>query len=165
MKTRDNHVPCPLCGKSLQDAAAVKCHTGSQHTPLDRSSGVFCAYCMERAKLMLTSSHRYAQDYGPIWECDGCQAWVGCHPGTWRPLGRLANHTLRKLKRQVHEAFDPIWKSGAVTRGEAYHLLAVTMGLHDSQAHVGMMDEETAARAIEAAKRMHEHLKDGGPPL
>lgn len=47
--------------------------------------------------------------------CAPCQAWVGCYrDGT--PLGRLANAGLHRNKMAAHAAFDPLWKSGKMTR-------------------------------------------------
>ena len=49
---------------------------------------VICLYCEQPATFRPTSSHVYARDYGPLWECRECKAWVGCHKGTKQPLGR-----------------------------------------------------------------------------
>ena len=59
-----------------------------------------------------------------FWECEPCGAYVGCHPGTTVPLGRLANAELRRAKQSVHRALDPLWKSGKMKRKEAYAMLA-----------------------------------------
>ena len=37
-----------------------------------------------------------------IYQCQNCNARVGCHKGTLRPLGNVANETLR-LKRKVND--------------------------------------------------------------
>lgn len=85
--------------------------------------------------------------------CIKCQAWVGCHPGTLRPLGRLANAELRAAKQRVHAILDPLWKV-AEKRGRArrhcYKRLAADLGIKPEDCHVGMFDTPTCERAIAA---------------
>jgi hypothetical protein len=45
--------------------------------------------------------------------CRDCDAWVGCRPGTWTPLGDLADATLRMARRRAHEAFETVWRAAA----------------------------------------------------
>ena len=71
---------------------------------------VICPYCRKPAKFMESSALIYhGRNYGPVYACMPCGAWVGCHPNTTRPLGRLANAELREMKMKTHAAFDPIW--------------------------------------------------------
>lgn len=101
-----------------------------------------CPYCAQPAELMLSSAPLYRGiDYGPVWICRPCQAWVGCHPETTNPLGRLANAALRRAKMAAHAAFDPLFKSGRMKRGEAYAWLAKALGIEKTACHIGMMDE------------------------
>lgn len=86
-----------------------------------------------------------------FWACVSCEAWVGCHPGTKAALGRLANASLRKLKHEVHEVFDPHWISAPdrkAARTRAYARLAQEMGLPPEQCHIGMFDEERCRAAL-----------------
>lgn len=106
-----------------------------------------CPYCGEKA-VMVDSSAVYSKSYGMIWLCRPCMAWVGCHKGTTRPLGRLANKTLRKAKVRAHEAFDQLWRSGALTRTFAYEWLAKQMGLSAAECHIGMFDVEQCERVV-----------------
>jgi hypothetical protein len=103
---------------------------------------VLCAYCHNPAELLPDSTPLYGKDYGPVWRCELCKAWVGVHKGTTRPLGRLANAELRVLKQRAHAAFDPIWKSGLMNRGDAYAWLSDQLGIELKDTHVGMMDEQ-----------------------
>jgi hypothetical protein len=94
-----------------------------------------------------------------FWLCKPCDAYVGCHPpvdakgkggqgdGTV-PLGRLANAELRRWKSNVHQLFDPIWKSGKKSRGGAYKWLAEELGIEIDECHIGIFDIETCKRAI-----------------
>lgn len=84
-----------------------------------------------------------------LWVCLRCGAWAPCIKGTIRPSGRLCNDELRRAKRAAHDIFDPIWRSGAMTRTEAYALLAAMMGLSAADCHFRLFD---AARTAEAAR-------------
>lgn len=75
---------------------------------------------------------------------------VGCHPGTIKPLGRLATKELRVWKMKAHEAFDPLWKSREMKRGDAYGWLAGELGIRVEKCHIGMFDEAMCGRVIEA---------------
>lgn len=76
------------------------------------------------------------------------RAYVGCHPNSDRPLGRLADAKLRKAKNAAHLAFDPLWKSGKMKRGDAYRWLAESMGLPVAQCHIGMFDVEQCRQVV-----------------
>jgi len=76
---------------------------------------------------------------------------VGCHFGTSRPLGRLADHRLRSARRAAHAAFDPLWRGGPMTRAAAYRALADSLGLPRGDCHIGGMDEAQCAAAVEFA--------------
>ena len=41
-----------------------------------------------------------------IYQCQNCNARVGCHKGTTRPLGHVANETLRLKRMETHQVFD-----------------------------------------------------------
>ena len=40
-----------------------------------------------------------------IYQCQNCNARVGCHKGTARPLGNVANETLRMKRMETHQIF------------------------------------------------------------
>ena len=95
-------------------------------------------------------------DYGAVWECRPCEAWVGCHPqGT--PLGRLADKALRQAKMAAHAAFDPFWKAKMRrdgwpqkrARNAGYEWLAGQMGIAREDCHIGMFDEAQCRRVVE----------------
>ena len=56
-------------------------------------------------------------------------------------MGRLANEYSRRLKSAAHAAFDPIWKSGYMSRTDAYVWLQRVTGLTSEEAHMGHMDD------------------------
>lgn len=73
-----------------------------------------CPYCNRKAVLLMNSSELYYNhiNYGPVWICRPCDAWVGCHKNQSGsrivPKGRLANAELRKAKIEAHAAFVTI---------------------------------------------------------
>ncbi len=88
-----------------------------------------------------------------FWLCRPCWAYVGCHHGTGKPLGRLANEGLRRAKRLAHAAFDPLWKENYMGRSSAYKWLAEQLAIPADQAHIGMFDVsqcEEVVRVCEA---------------
>jgi hypothetical protein len=92
------------------------------------------------------------RSYGPIWLCRPCQAWVGCHAGTDEPLGTLADAETREWRKKAHAAFDPMWKSGPMTRAEAYRWLAGRLGVDQDECHVGLFGAETCRQVVELCK-------------
>ncbi|MDO4549515.1 MAG: zinc-finger-containing protein [Clostridia bacterium] len=108
---------------------------------------VWCDYCGKRAEFV-DSSIVYGRSYGMIYCCRECGAWVGVHKGTDKPLGRLANLELRELKKAAHNAFDPIWKHGQMTRRQAYACLSEQIGLVPADTHIGMFDVDRCKQTI-----------------
>jgi hypothetical protein len=122
-------------------------------------SQLTCQYCNRPAVYRSSSSHHYnGRDYGPIWECARCSAWVGCHPDG-SPLGSVANAALRAVRIQVKQVFNSLWTDvesaydgiplrrrdvghvRQVMRTRAYEWLAHQMKLPPAQCHVAMFDE------------------------
>lgn len=125
---------------------------------------VLCPYCGAAAQHILSSAEIYrGRDYGPMWVCWRCEAWVGCHKGTDRPLGRLANKDLRDWKVKAHAAFDPLWKRNlekrrqergpdypqGAARGSGYKWLAEQLGIPQKDCHVGLFDVEMCKRVVD----------------
>jgi len=82
--------------------------------------------------------------------CSKCMAYVGCHPGTGRPLGSLANAETRKARLRLHFIFDSIWKKGVMSRKNAYKMLADKLGIKKKvDCHIGLFDINTCIKAEE----------------
>lgn len=110
-----------------------------------------CPYCDKAAKLVTGIAiypHRMDLRGKFFWQCEPCDAYVGTHPGTQKPLGRLANKALRGLRGKVHAAFDPVWRSRQLSRAQAYKWLASAMGISEANCHVGMFDEDQCRAAL-----------------
>ena len=88
----------------------------------------------------------------PFWACLPCGAWAGCHPRTEKRMGRLANAETRRLKMAAHAAFDPLWKSGRMSRTKAYAWLREKLGLSERDCHIGWMSDEDLRRVVEVCR-------------
>lgn len=124
------------------------------------SAVVPCPYCTVQAKCV-PDSFVYGRSYGShIWWCSPCNAYVGCHKGTYIAKGRLSNAALRKLKVEAHALFDPFWKTAVELRGwtqsharhMAYSWLSGAMGIRVVDCHIGMFDDEQTLRVIEICR-------------
>lgn len=115
-----------------------------------------CPFCGSSVSLV-DSTKVYGRSYGLIYLCDSyptCDTRVGCHPGTVTPLGTLANAELRRWRNRTHSKFDPLWKSGRMSRKAAYKWLSQQLGLPKSQTHIGMFDKEQCQRALAAVEEL-----------
>lgn len=89
--------------------------------------------------------------------CEPCDAFVGTHKGTNKPLGTLANKVLREQRKLAHATFDPLWKEAQYTRGEAYRRLAKAMNLSRDECHIGMFNLEQCKQVIQLCNSMEIH--------
>lgn len=117
-----------------------------------------CPYCGSTSVLKKDSSVIYRKNYGPVYLCanyPSCDAYVGCHPRTTTPLGRLADRELRAAKKNAHAHFDPLWqakiqlgasKKDARTAGYAW--LAERMCMSPDRCHIGMFNVEECERVV-----------------
>ena len=123
---------------------------------------VLCPYCGSEAVLTSSKEVYGGRDYGKIYLCRPCDAYVGVHKGTDRPLGTPANAELRELRKKAHAAFDPIWQHRLETkrahdrsytrymaRGGRYKALAELMGIPLKRCHIAMFGVQDCHQAIE----------------
>ena len=107
-----------------------------------------CRYC--GGKVILTDSSKiYGKDYGDIYLCTICNAFVGVHKGSGKPLGTLANSILRTKRKETHEVFDKFWKDNHMSRTEGYKWLSEKMGLPFKSTHIGYFEIEECQKVIE----------------
>jgi len=126
-----------------------------------------CPWCLhDNITLYPDSKHVYnGKDYGPVWQCDNCGAYVGCHPGTNKALGIVAHKELREWKQKAHAAFDPLWKwkmkykrdRGA--RKKAYKWLAEQMGLDREECRIGYMSVNQCKQVVEICEPIKRKLR------
>lgn len=85
-----------------------------------------------------------------------CDAYVRVHPGTNIPVGTMANRRLRELRKQAHREFDKLYKSGTMTKQEAYYWLAYMISAPLSQAHIGYLGEYYCEVVIRESRKLYE---------
>ena len=108
-----------------------------------------CPYCKSKTKVV-TETEIYGREYKghKMIACANfpeCDSYVGTHKDG-RPLGRLANKQLREMRTAAHEKFDALWKSGEVTRDQAYIWLANKLEIPDEYCHFGWFKLTTAIK-------------------
>jgi len=114
---------------------------------------MICPYCNKEAKFC-ENKEIYGKNYGKsymCYYCKDCDAYVGTHNNTTRPLGRMANKELRNLRMKCHAKFDVLWKSGYLTRRQAYKYLSELMEM--GSAHIGNFNEEQCLRCLDKLKK------------
>lgn len=89
--------------------------------------------------------------------CEPCDAFVGTHKGTNKPLGTLANKPLREQRKLAHATFDPLWKEEQYSRGEAYRRLTKAMNLSRDACHIGMFNLEQCKQVIQLCNSLEIH--------
>lgn len=117
-----------------------------------------CPYCKGAASIRNGAVvYNGNSKYGSVLVCDRypkCDSYVSCHPGTDKPAGKIAGPALRKLRKECHEAFESIWKTGLLgTRPEAYRWLAREMKLGKFRANIGGMTYSQCKQAMEIIER------------
>lgn len=168
-----------MCSSAINSSSSVSNSTqhdllrGSSRTSLntqgrdadvaDRRPTVSCPYCNAPAELVrgdVIYRGRPELHAKRFWRCAPCGAHVGCHAPNRRfgydgtqPLGRLANASLRKAKARAHALFDPFWKSGRMSRVDAYTWLARELRIDVEACHIGEFDEAMCNRVEEICKR------------
>ena len=121
-----------------------------------------CRYCggvirMVPARAVYGSAvKRLGLEKEYIYQCQNCNARVGCHKGTTRPLGNVANETLRLKRMETHQVYDAFWKRSGMTRTQAYKWLAEQMNLTEDRAHIGSFEMYQCQMVIELCKKNSE---------
>jgi ribosomal protein L37AE/L43A len=125
-------------------------------TSLNRRKTPKCPYCFQDSIFLEEKS---------IYRCEPCDAQVGTHKGTQKPLGTLANSELRKARQQAHAFFERMWKNQAVSHNEkksyyrnnAYRWLAKEMNVESC--HIGMFDLDNCKKVIELCSKQMKSKK------
>lgn len=120
-----------------------------------------CPYCgapvvLKDATFIYKS--KKAKNWGKVWVCSNypkCDAYVGCHQNTDIPKGRLANEQLRTFKKEAHKSFDPIWRSGLMSRREAYKWLADMLKIDLEDCHIGMFNIDMCKKVIKLCRNQN----------
>ncbi|WP_409969875.1 zinc-finger-containing protein [Bengtsoniella intestinalis] len=116
---------------------------------------IICRYCggkitlADPREIFGDSVERLGLDGEYIYLCRTCNARVGCHKGTTRPLGNVANEVLRLKRRETHQIFDTFWSEAGMTRTRAYQWLGQQMGMSARKAHIGSFEMDQCQQVID----------------
>lgn len=131
--------------------------------------GLTCPYCLCDT-ILVHASEVYDKANSPndrMRACFECKAWVGCHGGTNKALGALADEATRRARMEAHAHFDKIWitkypnyipkDTADVVRRQmrriAYAWLSEAMGLPEELTHIGMFDEAQCAEVVRLCRQ------------
>lgn len=125
-----------------------------------------CRYCGGTVRLV--SAERIYGDSAvrlgligeKLYQCQNCNARVGCHRGSTRPLGNLANEVLRLKRIETHQAFDAYWTQQGMSRTQAYRWMAKKMHLPESRAHIGGFEMHQCQKLIELCRAANKVKED-----
>jgi hypothetical protein len=70
----------------------------------------------------------------------------------------LVDAETHEARKAAHAAFDALWKSGRVKRGQAYKMLAEEIGLSRADCHMKIMDATTARRVVAVVPKLEARL-------
>ena len=118
-----------------------------------------CRYCGGVIRLVPArmiyglSTDRLGLSGENIYLCQNCNARVGCHKGTNRPLGNVANEVLRLKRRETHQVFDAFWQGNGMSRTKAYKWLAAQMQLSEKDTHIGGFEMDQCQQVIELCEK------------
>ena len=117
-----------------------------------------CRYCGGIVRLVPAesvygdSAVRLGLKSEKLYQCQNCNARVGCHKGTVRPLGDLANEVLRLKRIETHQVFDAYWTERGMSRTQAYRWLAKKMHLPERKAHIGGFEMHQCQKLIDLCR-------------
>ena len=118
-----------------------------------------CRYCGGIIKLVPAkavygeSTGRLGMTGEYLYQCQNCNARVGCHKGTTRALGNVANEVLRLKRMETHRVFDVLWKRRHMTRTGAYRWLAAELHLSEGRAHIGGFEMDQCQQVIDLCEK------------
>jgi len=119
--------------------------------PQPKGQGLPCPDCGEPMELVRKWAGRMTYLCPKYPDCKGL---MSCHQDApnYTPMGTPADADTRKLRHQVHCAFDPWWPTiggpPAGRRQRAYGLMAQALGIVVEECHVGMFDADQCRAAL-----------------
>ena len=129
-----------------------------------RKEFIYCCGCGETVEARLTSGkeiypNRPDLKHIPIWKCDVCGNYVGCHRKTKnpvRPLGCIPTKNIRNARKRIHKLLDPLWGSGKIKRRTIYKKLSDKLGWQYHTAKIKSLEE--AHRVYRILQEIQEEL-------
>jgi len=125
---------------------------------------IYCCGCQQDVKPRLTTAaeiypHRPDLAEIPMWRCDDCGNYVGCHHKTskpTRPLGNIPTAEIRKARKHIHRLIDPVWESGQMKRGKLYARISKELGYSYHTGEITTVDQ--ARRIYRVAQKLIKDL-------
>lgn len=114
---------------------------------MTRKARPICPVCGERAV-------RSETRFGLRHDCCGLWSWGN------KPLADAETHRARS---EAHSVFDALWKSGHMSRGEAYQALSWATGWPEADCHMMHMPKERAALVPAAVRRIWAVINNSSP--
>ena len=117
-----------------------------------------CRYCGGVIRLVSAdtvygeATERLGMEGEKLYQCQNCNARVGCHKGTTRPLGNVANEMLRLKRVETHQIFDTYWRRREMSRTQAYRALAAKLHLPESRTHIGGFEMDQCQKVIDLCR-------------
>lgn len=130
-----------------------------------------CRYCGRASKLVtgeVIYPHRPDLASLKFYQCQPCEAYVGTHKGSGKPLGFPVNAELRRARNLLHKRqLDKIWldawkdydlnaskeevaKFRRIARSRVYAYLAHQLGIDRKETHTAMFTLEQCREAWKA---------------
>jgi len=125
-KGKPLQIKCPYCGRYMQLRSADGIYKDNK----------------EGKKLYVCSNYP---------ECD---TYVRLIDGTLEPMGTPANGHLRRLRDDTHKMFDQIWRTGLMSRQDAYSWMAMICGIPEQDAHIGNFREVMCNKVMESSSQL-----------
>ena len=105
--------------------------------------------CIPARKVYGKTTNRLKMQGQWLYQCQNCNARVGCHRDSKRPLGNVANEVLRLKRVETHQVFDSLWQRQGMTRTAAYKWLAERMELPEECAHIGGFEMDQCQKLVD----------------
>lgn len=120
---------------------------------------IYCCGCGTKVEARLTDGkeiypHRKDLWKQPLWKCDTCKNYVGCHHKTsnpTQPLGNIPTKELRAARQHIHKILDPIWQSKRMGRRQVYQKISDALGWKYHTANI---------KTIEEARKVYKIVKE-----
>ena len=77
-----------------------------------------------------------------------CDSYVSAHKKDRKPMGTMANRSLRQKRILAHQALKRLQKERHMDKWAAYIWLQAKLDLDESQAHIGMFSEQMCEKVI-----------------
>ncbi|MGL4226803.1 MAG: zinc-finger-containing protein [Rickettsia sp.] len=91
--------------------------------------------------------HRKDLYHKIFYKSDSCNCYGGTH-ANGLPLGIPCSVETRKARIMAHTVFDALWKSGKISRSQAYKRLSKDLEIEPKDCHIGMFDKDRCLKVL-----------------